>query len=413
MIIVTAYGREEVMQRSAKVGVEGFLLKPVSQSMLFDAIMVAFDKEVPDRGRAVPWRVSAKEEVGKLRGARVLLAEDNEINQQVAQEMLEKAGLVVGIANNGEEAVRRAKAEAYDAVLMDIQMPVMGGFDATREIRKDGRFKDLPIIAMTAHAMAGDREKSLQAGMNDHVTKPIDPEELFSALARWIKPGEREVPEAESRRAIPEEKEEHLLLPVLPGVSVASGLERVGGNKPLYAKLLCKFRAGQESAVAEIRAALQTGDRETAGRLAHTVKGVSGNLGAESLYRAAAELEKAIKVGKENLHSPLTEFGSQLKVVMDGIRVLEESLVAQKELPPSTVVSVDKEAVKLLLREMARLLESDLTEAMNRLEALRQHLAQSSAREEFKRLEKQVESFDTDGALRSVEAIAGALDIAL
>jgi len=108
----------------------------------------------------------------------------------------------VGIANNGEEAVQRVKAETYDAVLMDIQMPVMGGFEATQEIRKDSRFKDLPIIAMTAHAMAGDREKSLAAGMNDHVTKPIDPDELFSALVRWIKPGERGVPEEEGRRTI-------------------------------------------------------------------------------------------------------------------------------------------------------------------------------------------------------------------
>ena len=413
MIIVTAYGREEVMQRSAKVGVDGFLLKPVSQSMLFDAIMVAFDKEVPDRERAVPWRVSAKEEVGKLRGARVLLAEDNEINQQVAQEMLERAGLVVGIANNGEEAVQRVKVETYDAVLMDIQMPVMGGFEATQEIRKDSRFKDLPIIAMTAHAMAGDREKSLAAGMNDHVTKPIDPDELFSALVRWIKPGERGVPEEGGRRTISEEKKEDLLLPELPGIALSSGISRVGGNKQLYAKLLCKFRESQQNVVAEIRAALHSGDRETAGRLAHTVKGVSGNVGAESVYSAAAELEKAIKEGQQNIDHPMARFGSQLKIVMDGIKVLEESLAAQKVPEPSTGVSVDKESVKLLLQDMAQLLESDLTEAMNRLEALKQHLAHSSAHEEFKRLEKQVESFDTDGALKSVEAIARVLGVTL
>jgi CheY-like chemotaxis protein len=355
---------------------------------------------------------STEEDLGMIRGAKVLLVEDNEINQQVAKEILEQAGLVVGIANNGEEAVQKIKAETYEAVLMDIQMPVMGGFEATQEIRKDGRFKELPIIAMTAHAMAGDREKSLAAGMNDHVIKPIDPDELFSALLRWIKPGERGVPRAENRRAIPEEKEEDLLLPELPGGSVASGLERVGGNKQLYAKLLCKFKEGQEKAVEQIKAALQSGDVETAVRLAHTVKGVSGNLGAETLYHAAAELEKAIKEGKETIDPLLTGFGSQLKIVMDAIKVLEESLAAQKEPESSTAVSVDKGAVKLLLQDMARLLESDLTEAMNRLEALRQHLANSSTHEDFKRLEKQVESFDTDGALKSVEAIARALAIA-
>jgi two-component system sensor histidine kinase/response regulator len=413
MIIVTAYGREEVMQRSAKVGVDGFLLKPVSQSMLFDAIMVAFDKEVPDRERAVPWRVSAKEDVGKLRGARVLLAEDNEINQQVAQEMLEKAGLVVGIANNGEEAVQRVKAEVYDAVLMDIQMPVMGGFEATQEIRKDGRFKDLPILAMTAHAMAGDREKSLAAGMNDHVTKPIDPDELFSALVKWIKSGQRPGLEAGTSRLKPEDKDAVLLPSELPGISIASGLGRVGGNKALYAKLLSKFREGQEHAVAAIRSALQSEDRETAGRLAHTVKGVSGNLGAETLYRAAAELEKAIKEGKENVELPLIKFGSELKTVMDGIKGLEKKMAEQKAPDLSSGAEVDKETVRGLLQDMARLLESDLTEAMSRLEALRQHLANSSAHGEFKRLEKQIENFDTDGALKSVEAIARVLDMAL
>ena len=413
MIIVTAYGREEVMQRSAKVGVDGFLLKPVSQSMLFDAIMAAFDKEVPHHERVGPRRAGAKEDLAKIRGARVLLAEDNEINRQVAQEMLERAGLVVGIADNGEDAVQRVKAEVYDAVLMDIQMPVMGGFEATREIRKDSRFKDLPIIAMTAHAMAGDREKSLAAGMNDHVTKPIDPDELLSTLLKVIKPGEREARETERSPVIPEEKGERILTSELPGISVASGLERVGGNKHLYAKLLRGFREGQENAAAKIRAALHSGDRETAGRLAHTVKGVSGNLGAERLYRAAAELEKAIREGKEDLDPPLAEFSSRLKVVMDGIKVLEESPAGQREPEISTGVSVDKEAVKLLLQDIAKLLESDLTQAMNRLEALRRHLTHSSAHEEFKRMEKQVESFDTDGALESIEAIARALGVRL
>ena len=250
--------------------------------------------------------------------------------------------------------------------------------------------------------------------MNDHVTKPIDPDELFSALVRWIKPGAREISEDRCGLVTPADKEEDILPSELPGISIPSGLSRVGGNKPLYAKLLCKFREGQENAVPEIRAALQSGDRETAGRLAHTVKGVSGNLGAESLYRAAAELEKAIKEGRKNIDPPLTEFGSQLKIVMEGIKVLEESLAAQQRIEkPAGEAKVDKEAVKLLLQEMARLLESDLTEAMNRLEALRQHLAHSSAHEEFKRLEKQVEGFDTDSALKSVEAIARVLDIAL
>ena len=352
-------------------------------------------------------------ELRGIRGARLLLVEDNEINQQVAKEILEQAGLVVSIANNGKEAVGMVEAGNFELVLMDLQMPLMGGFEATQEIRKDGRFRDLPIIAMTAHAMAGDREKSIEAGMNDHVTKPIDPDQLLATTIKWIKPCKREMSESACESLI-SHKEEDLLPSELPGISIASGLNRVGGNKQLYAKLLCKFRDGQKKVVEQIKAALQSGDVDTATRLAHTVKGVSGNLGGEGLYRAAADLEKAIKEGKESLDLPMTEFGSQLNVVMDGIKVFEESLAAQQGPEKSAVeVRVNKEAVKPLLQEMTQLLESDLTEAMNRLEALKPHLANSSLYEEFKRMEKQLENFDTDSALRSLEAIARALDIEL
>jgi two-component system, sensor histidine kinase and response regulator len=306
------------------------------------------------------------------------------------------------------------RAGDFEVVLMDIQMPVMGGFEATQEIRMDEGYKDLPIIAMTAHAMAGDREKSLEAGMNDHVTKPIDPDQLISALVKWIKPGKREMSEGVCEALIGKKEVEDILPSELPGISMASGLGRVGGNKQLYAKLLCQFRDGHENAVEQIEAALQSGDVETATRLAHTVKGVSGNLGGEELYRAAADLEKAIKEGKEDLDGPMTEFGSQLNVVMGGIKAFEESVAArQRPEKPTAEVQLDKQAVKALLKEIAELLESDLTEAMNRLESLKQQLANSPVHEEFKRLEKQVEGFDTDNALKSVEAIAGKLDIEL
>jgi len=413
IIIVTAYGREEVMRGAEKAGADGFLLKPVTQSVLFDAIMGAFDKEVPIRERSAQAGVGSEEGLKKIRGARVLLAEDNEINQQVAKEILERERLVVSIANNGKEAVRKVKAEAYDAVLMDIQMPVMEGFEATREIRKDGRFKYLPIIAMTAHAMTGDREKSLEAGMNDHVTKPIDPEELFAALVRWIKPGAREIPEDRRDHATPADKGEKVFPPELPGISIASGLARVGGNRPLYAKLLHRFRKGQENSLSEIETALRSGDRETARRLAHTVKGVSGNLGAEGLHHAASELEKAIEERREDLDRPLTEFGSHLKTVVDGLKAMEEGREGKREPEPSAEIPVDREAVRLLLQDMARFLESDLTEALKRLEALRRHLMRSFAHEELKLLEKQIESFDTEGAMKSVEAVARVLGVTL
>jgi two-component system, sensor histidine kinase and response regulator len=413
VIIATAYGREEVMRRSEKVGVDGFLLKPVGQSVLFDSIMIALGKGAQERETVK--RVSGRdeEELRKIRGARVLLAEDNELNQQVAEEILQQAGLVVLSAKNGKEAVEMVKAGNFDVVLMDIQMPVMGGFEATQKIRRDERFQDLPIIAMTAHAMAGDSERSIEAGMNDHLTKPIDPDQLISALVKWVKPGDRETSEGLSESSSESKKVQDILPAKLPGISIASGLGRVAGNRQLYAKLLCKFKDGQENAGDQIKSALQVGDVETATLFAHTVKGVSGNLGGDNLYQAASELEKAIKEGK-NLDHVMAEFDSQLKVVIDGIRAVEERLTAQKEPEDSgPEAPVEREAVKTLLQEIAQLLESDLTEAMNRLEALNRRLANSSVKVEFKRLEKQIESFDTDTALKTMEIIAGKLEIEL
>jgi len=261
--------------------------------------------------------------------------------------------------------------------------------------------------------MAGDREKSIEAGMNDHVTKPIDPDQLIAALVKWIKPGDRRTSEGlfESSRA--SEKALDILPAELPGISIASGLGRVAGNRQLYTKLLCKFKEGHEDAVEQIKSALQAGDRETAARLAHTVRGVSGNLGGDNLYQAAAELEKAIKQG-ESLDLVMPEFDAQLRVVMEGIRAVEGRLAAQQEAGTSGVESrLDKEAVRTLLKEIAQLLESDLTEAMNRLEALNRHLANSSVSDDFRRLEKQVEGFDTDSALETLRTITDKLEIEL
>ncbi len=416
IIMVTAYGREEVMKQAEKVGLDGFLIKPVSQSMLFNAIMQAFDKDVEKRSRAKKAGLKDEEALKQIRGARILLAEDNEINQEVAREILEQAGLIVEIADDGKEAVEKVHSMAFDVVLMDIQMPVMDGFEATTEIRKENRFKNLPIIAMTAHAMAGDREKSLEGGMNDHVTKPIDPDQLFSTLVKWIKPGERAVPE-QLREKEPEKTgiEDETALPELPGISIEKGLKTVMGNEKLYRKLLSKFLESNINTVEEIKTALKKDDTETAARLAHTVKGVSGNLGAEDLFPAAAELESAIKRGdKASLDALINDFSSHLDIVMGGIEemIQQEALLKQAE-QPSGDVAVDIDTVKPLLIELAELLVSDLMEAMSRMDALKVHFENSVVREEFKRLEKHVDGFDTDSAIKSLKEIAKTLTISL
>jgi PAS domain S-box-containing protein len=302
IVLVTAYGREEIMRQADEIGLEGFLLKPVNSSVLFDAIMQALGKEVQDVARAGRKKEQDAEELSAISGARVLLVEDNEINQQVAQEILQGAGLIVTVANNGQEGVDAAGQNQYDAILMDIQMPVMDGYAATQAIRNlKSEIRNVPIIAMTAHAMAGDEQKSIDAGMNGHVTKPIEPDQLFAALQEWIKPNaERAAVQAppapdEHPEAVQRTMDTDELPESLPGFNLAAGLTRLGGNKKLYRKLLLDFGAKYTGVAAEIGAALEAKDLKQAHSLVHNIKGLAGNLEATELQSAAIEMEKLVK----------------------------------------------------------------------------------------------------------------------
>lgn len=406
IILVTAYSREEVMQRAGQIGIEGFLIKPVSPSVLLEAVIQALGLEAPELVRTTAPAESMFKKMQTVRGARILLVEDNEINQQVAREILDDAGLVVVIAEDGSEAVGAVKEHEFDAVLMDIQMPIMDGYQAAREIRKDERLMDLPIIAMTAHAMSGDREKSLEAGMNDHVTKPIDPGELLTALARWIKPRPGLGGEAPTPEAI-EEADMEIEIPDLPGVNVDSGLAKVIGNKVLYKKLLFKFHDGNQTLVQDLKEALGRGDDQTAARLAHTVKGVAGNLGADNLSRAAAEAEKVIKQGESATVEPLLErLAACLSEVLDGITVMKDQEAAAETEAPEGGPVLDAGVVGPMLSELAGLLETDMGEAMNRLEAIGKYMQNSPHHELFRKLEEQMESFDTDAARETLKEMA-------
>ncbi|MBW1788907.1 MAG: response regulator, partial [Deltaproteobacteria bacterium] len=193
----------------------------------------------------------------------------------------------------------------------------MDGYEATREIRKHKSVQDLPIIAMTASAMTQDREEAFEAGMNGHVAKPIDTNELFSTLVKWIDPGERALPEETVEKLGEVEVGKGIFPAELPGISIKSGLSKVAGNEKLYRKLLSKFREGNRNVVSEIKSSIDAGDMETAARLAHTVKGVAGNLGVEDLFPAAGELEKAIKQGETGSFDTLIEnFEVLLNVVL-------------------------------------------------------------------------------------------------
>jgi two-component system, sensor histidine kinase and response regulator len=261
-----------------------------------------------------------------IRGARILLVEDNEINQQVARELLEDAGLVVEVADHGEAALAMVRQAAYDLVFMDMQMPVMDGVTATREIRKLVQLAGLPIVAMTANAMAQDLRRCIDAGMNDYVVKPIDPDQMWAVLLRWVKP------QAATSRvaaiAAPQTSAAAGELPVgIPGLDTALGLSRMMGKKKLYVAMLARFVEGHRSVPAQIAAALAADDFTTAERLAHTARGVGGNIGATALQGVAGELEQALKDGVRGdaLALLLQDFDTRLTRLVDA---LAESLRA-------------------------------------------------------------------------------------
>jgi two-component system sensor histidine kinase/response regulator len=293
LLMVTAYGREEMLKEASRIGIENVLVKPVSPSILFDTTMgVLGGKREAGATVATEARVDAR--LAALRGARILLVEDNDINQQVARELLEDAGLVVEVADNGEIALAMLQRSAFDLVFMDMQMPVMDGVTATREIRRMARFANLPIVAMTANAMEQDRRKCMDAGMNDFLVKPIDPQELWSILLRWVRtskvPAERAPAPAPQPKPLPAGE-----LPRIEGLDTALGLSRMMGKKPLYLAMLRRYAAGQKDLGPQVRTALAGGDRTTAERLAHTLKGVSANVGAVTVQNLAEAVELALR----------------------------------------------------------------------------------------------------------------------
>ncbi len=321
IVMVTAFGREDLQIQAEQVGIDGYLLKPVSPSLLYDTLVEILGVVQPNRGRLQPRR----ERTGSpdFTGTRILLVEDNEVNQQVATELLQSVGAIVRIANDGAEAVKilteRKGHPSFDVVLMDLQMPEMDGFTATRQIRVQLQLRGLPIIAMTAHALVEERQRCLDAGMNDHVSKPIDPESLFATLARWTT--SRQAPAA-GIVAQPA-KRSAVLIPEIGGVDVTEGLARAAGNRRLYRDLLIRFTKDYVDVGAQIAAALESGDSKQAGHIVHTVKGVAGNMSISKIYSSADKMEQAIRKRDPAVPKLLRAFTSLVK---HQVQVIQQTL---------------------------------------------------------------------------------------
>ncbi|MEJ2791927.1 response regulator [Iodobacter sp. LRB] len=361
LIVVTAYGREEVLSEVNPGAVDEILIKPVNASQLFDTTMRVLDaKEVHELVREYH-----EVDLSGILGARILLVEDNDLNQQVGMDLLQDAGFIVDLAENGQQALNKVQQVSYDLVLMDMQMPVMDGIAATQKIRGWPDFASLPIVAMTANAMQADQERCAAAGMNGHVAKPIEPHDLWMALLRWIPPrpvnlqcGVLSVPGKNSDLVLKSKLE---ALDV-PGLDVAAGSRRVLGKETLYLEMLRKFIHGQSAVITEINVALEEKDVLTAERLLHSSKSIAASIGAVDLADLAAELESLVRhhPGDAMLKPMLEAFSSNLLgflvdliVALDGMNHVadaSEPAVLAKA-PDVTILAVDDTPMNLLLIE--------------------------------------------------------------
>ena len=376
LIMVTAYGRDDLWPKAQAAGIAEILAKPVTASTLFDTVMtVLVQRDEPGQPclSTASRAATAEIDLAGVAGARVLLVEDNDLNQEVASALISEAGLQVVVADNGAMALEKLASERFDLVLMDMQMPVMDGITATLRIREQPELADLPIVAMTANALSGDRERCISAGMNDHLTKPIDPPVLFGTLLRWIKPGVRErqeVPAVEavvvSEDASSDEHRQILALGEIYGLDIPLGLRLARGREKLYLSLLRRFVNRQVNFDTYLDAALSAGDWATAERLAHTLKGVSGQIGAQTIRALAELLEGAIhrQESPEVYRSLRVQIAELLAELILAIR---PHLPAEGPVEPAT--EVDGERLRQVCVELAKRLAADDFTALQLLEA--------------------------------------------
>ena len=402
VVLVTAFGREEIREEAEQLHIDGFLVKPVTMSMIVDTLVTVFAPGAQEIAAA-----TGGDESGRLRGARILLAEDNEINQQIAVELLEGVGASVEVVDNGRKAVERlmetASVPIFDLLLTDIQMPEMDGYQAAARIRADERLARLPIIAMTAHATMEERQRCLDAGMNDHVSKPIDPENLFATVGRYVQPVAAPIATSAPAPAPPPADE----LPMITGLNAEDGLRRVAGNRKLYVKLLRQFAEQQADAPAQLAAQLQSGDLATAERTAHTVKGIAANLGIPDVQAAAGALEKAIR---ENVDTPRLEdlqkhFADVLADLLARLRPALGADVATAAAPP-TAAPADPEQLRAVVTQMLKQLSEFDAAAADNLVAHRGLLGPLFSDDEFSEFEQQVQGYAFGEAQAQLEKIA-------
>ena len=409
IIMISAFGNEEAVGKAKKLGIKHLISKPYSYSTLFDTIMELFGKDIRVSRSRIERGKKHEAALQKISGASILLAEDNEINQQVASELLEDEGFIVEIANNGLEAVEKVKASGvpskYALVFMDLQMPVMDGFTATAEIRSLGNYDQLPIISMTADAMSGVKEKCLEMGMNDMVTKPIDPDEVFGVMVEWIKPSEQcavgnknlESSIQKSASSIQHPVSTELEISNIPGLNIESALARMNNKKKLYLSVLEKFYTNNQKFCDEMRELVEENDFETAKRVAHTFKGVTGSIGADSLHAMSKSVEETIM--DQNTDRFEKEMQSLEKELKKLLAIINSKLDFGSK---SETSELNMDLVNELMPKLKHLLEAKSPKAKTLIKELEEAGFENKY---FNGLKKAVSKYDFKGALKSLDEI--------
>ena len=404
IVLMTAFGERKDFEQRFEEGIDAYLLKPVKQYQMIELMLELTGYKKRNLKEGFVETVSTQKDADRqaIRGAFILLVEDNAINQRVAVEILRNVGVVADIAENGREAVSLLEHKKYDGVLMDIQMPEMDGYQATRIIREELKLTELPIIAMTANAMKGDKDKCIEAGMNDYVAKPIDTEQLFNTLKKWIKPGDHpvaNVPELKpiSGTSIPDQ---------LPGLDCKSALRRLGDNTELFIDLLQNFVVENAEVYESIDKSIHDSDLETAHRFSHTLKGVSGNIGAQRVYLISQTMDKAIKEKRlEDAERDLPELKNALEEVFSTIHAVfpTPSKPIQINIQPHLPFNI-RQAVPLIEKLYSLLMINDL-EAEDTMNELRSLMTGTDYEEEFRSIERELGSYNFSGAQEAVSKL--------
>ncbi len=407
MILVSIHGIDEMQLSVGSELADGLLTKPVNPSRLVDTLVELY--------APASRTVSAYKAAAHIRfaGLTILLVEDNEINQQIARELMEVVGVKVEIAGNGRIAVeklKRAGPERYGMVFMDIQMPEMDGHEATRSIRSEAHFANLPIVAMTAHAMIEERERCIASGMNDHVTKPVNPAELYQTIARWC-PQFVDLSVIGDPAEQPESSEPHAADElVIDGIDVKNGLDRMLGNRAFYLRMLTRFRDDQSDAVARIRSALADKDeRLSAERIAHTLKGVASQLGVRKIPHIAEQIEEKIRDGadREIVEPLLQQLDGYMQPLFGALQsVLPQENQNSSDEPPSE--EVDRAAAHALIVRITNLLRECDGEAIDLLAESNQLMTAALGGLAQQNIVKAVRDFDFDNALAALSDGAAA-----